>query len=121
MPGHICPTRGGMQKMHPLAVCRFQRDREGAALKSALAVISVVAICAFSGCATAPPIIRTKIVTVDVPVYVHLPYSLTIFPGYPTVDIQTNADLADYALQCTARLNQAGDQLSRIRKLQPAK
>lgn len=84
----------------------------------AFPIIAVVTL--LPGCATQPPVIRTRTVKVDVPVYVHLPDALTQAPGYPSVDIKTNADLADYALQCTARLNQAGDQLRRIRALQPA-
>ncbi len=67
------------------------------------------------------PAIRTQTVSVNVPVYVALPATLTapvVFPGFPTT--VTNASLADYILSLQASLKQANGQLSKIQSLQPS-
>ena len=80
-----------------------------------------VATLSLWGCAQTP-IIRTRTVTVDVPVYVSLPDYLTTPVQAPSASqIATNGDLADYALQCKASLKVANGKLSAIRKAQPSK
>jgi len=81
--------------------------------------MSACLLLSLTACAT-KPIIRTRTVTVDVPVYVSLPdYLATPVQAPSASHIATNGDLADYALQCKARLKAANGKLSAIRQAQP--
>ena len=80
--------------------------------------IAALALIALAGCAQ-QPIIRTRTVKVDVPVYVKLPAYLTQHTALESPQIATNADLADYALQCKADRATAYSKLDAIRKVQP--
>lgn len=68
-----------------------------------------------SACSTTK--VRTE--TVYVPTYVGLPAELTSPVPVPAASVQTNADLAEYALKVRKALEQANRQLDAIREAQP--
>lgn len=70
-----------------------------------------------SACSTAP--IKTQTVTVHVPAYIQLPADLTQSVAVPVVDVQNNADLAEFALKLREALDQANGQLDAIRDISP--
>lgn len=74
-------------------------------------------LTAIAGCSTAP--VKTETVTVYVPTYIQLPAELTSEVPLPPVAVQTNADLAEYALKVRKALEQANRQLEAIREIQP--
>jgi hypothetical protein len=68
------------------------------------------------GCSSNP--IKTEVVTVNVPTYIQLPAELTQPVPVPSVDVQTNADLAEYALKVRQALDEANRRLEAIRGLE---
>jgi hypothetical protein len=69
-----------------------------------------------SGCSSSP--IKTETVTVNVPTYIPIPAELTQPVPVPSVDVQTNADLAEYALKVRKALDEANRRLDAIRGLE---
>lgn len=69
------------------------------------------------GCSSVP--VKTETVTVYVPTYVQLPAELVKPVPVPSVDVEDNGDLAEYALKVRKALDQANRQLEAIREVQP--
>lgn len=70
-----------------------------------------------SGCSTAP--VKTEVVQVYVPKIVQVPENLTSPIPVPDTAIDTNADLAEYAVKLRQALDKANRQLEAIRALKP--
>ena len=77
----------------------------------------LVCLTAIAGCSSNP--VKTETVTVYVPTYIQLPAELTRQVPVPSVDVQDNGDLAEYALKVRKALDQANRQLEAIREVQP--
>jgi hypothetical protein len=69
------------------------------------------------GCSSNP--VKTEVVKVYVPQIIEVPENLTSPVPSPDTAIDTNADLADYALKLRAALDKANRQLEAIRALKP--
>lgn len=80
-------------------------------------VNGLILACLLSTAACSTTKVRTE--TVYVPRYVELPAELTEQVPVPAADVQTNADLAEYALKLKRALEQANRQLEAIREIQP--
>ena len=86
------------------------------ARKTLIGLISL-SLMTISACSSTP--VKTETVTVHVPTYIQLPADLTQPVPVPSVDVQTNGDLAEYALKVRQALDEANRRLEAIREIHP--
>lgn len=74
-----------------------------------------------AGCASTPPVIETRTVTRQVPVYVPIPPDAIEDVAMPAPGGATNEALAEWIIRLKAALIEANRRLRAVRELQPEK